>query len=146
MKNLDEILASLTSREPIFHRWEHLNNRTPIRVDFESLAAPDFFEIGASGRIYTREFVISTLEQRYSDPTYTDDPWETSDFRLRQLSPTTYLLSYTLTQHPGPQPISLDGEHPQSTEKRLTRRTTIWQETTSGWQILFHQGTLAYLG
>jgi hypothetical protein len=131
MHNLDHILTQLTVLEPIFHRWEHLKNRNPTRTDFESLAAPDFFEIGASGTIYTREFVISTLERRYSDPAYSDARWETSDFRVHQLAPTTYLLTYTLIQH-------------QSTGPRLTRRTTIWKESPSGWQILFHQGTLVH--
>ncbi len=129
MKNLDDILARLIALEPILHRWEHLNNRTPTRADFESLAAPDFFEIGASGRIYTREFVMSTLEQRYTNPNYKDDLWETSDFHLRPLASATYLLTYTLIQH-------------QSTGKRLTRRTTIWRQSASGWQALFHQGTI----
>ncbi len=129
MKNLSQILAQLTTLEPIFHRWEHLNHRAPARADFESLAAPDFFEIGASGRIYTREFVISTLEERYRDPAWRDDRWDASDFRLRHLAPATYLLTYTLLQQ-------------QSTGDRFTRRTTLWQENASGWQILFHQGTL----
>ena len=122
------ILSQLAAREPIFHRWEHLHH-PPTRTDFESLTAPDFFEIGASGRIYTRDHVLETLETRYTDPSYIDDPWETSDFTLRQLSPETYLITYTLIQH-------------LTTHRRISRRTTIWQQTPSGWQILFHQGTI----
>lgn len=124
----NDILSQLAAREPIFHRWEHLNH-PPARADFESLTAPDFFEIGASGRIYTRDHVLDTLETRYTDPSYIDDPWETSDFALRQLSPETCLLTYILIQH-------------LTTHQRNTRRTTIWQQIPSGWQILFHQGTI----
>ena len=124
-----EVLPQLISREPVFHRWEHLASPTLTRADFESLTAPSFYEIGASGRIYTRDLILSTLEQRYRDPTYTDDPWETSSFQLTQLSPDTFLLTYTLIQH-------------QPTGDRMTRRTTIWQQSPCGWKILFHQGTI----
>ena len=127
--NSTDIFTQLISQEPIFHRWKHLNGRTPTRADFESLSAPDFFEIGASGRIYSRDFVLDTLEARYTDPNYTDDPWETSNFQLRQLVPDTFLITYTLVQH-------------QSTGDRTTQRSTIWRQTPSGWQILFHQGTI----
>jgi len=27
--------------------------------------------------------------------------------------------------------------------KRLTRRATIWRNTSEGWRILYHQGTIA---
>jgi len=29
---------------------------------------------------------------------------------------------------------------------RLTRRATIWQKTSDGWKILYHQGTIAQEG
>lgn len=127
--DLTEILAQLIANEPIFHRLEHLDGRSPTRADFEAMTAPDFFEIGASGRIYTRDFVLDTLEARYSNPAYTDDPWDTNGFQLRQLSADTFLLTYTLIQH-------------KPAGDRTTRRTTLWQQTPSGWQILFHQGTI----
>lgn len=55
-----KVLAQLKMLEPIFHRFEHLQGRAPVRSDFEALAAPEFFEIGASGRLYKREFIMQT--------------------------------------------------------------------------------------
>src|ERR1700685_2121584 len=115
---LQDVLAELSAREPIFHRPEFGNSR----ADFERMTAEDFWETGASGRRYSREFVLNQLEQRFATPR--DDVWETQDFYCRKLSEDTYLLTYTLLQ---------DG-------KRLTRRATIWQSTSDGWKIVYHQG------
>jgi hypothetical protein len=125
-----DILAQLTTREPIFHRFEHLQGRLPTRAALEAMAAPGFFEIGASGRLYTRDFILDTLEERHRTSGSDPDLWNASDFRLRRLSSDTWLISYLLEQQ---LPSGL----------RLTRRSTLWQQTSCGWQILFHQGTLA---
>ena len=114
------ILEELRRREPIFHRLEYGTSR----VALENMTHPDFREVGASGRRYSREYVLYELEKRYQHPT--PDVWEASDFHCSQLAPGVYLLTYTLLQ-----------DH-----TRKTRRSTIWQRTESGWQILFHQGTL----
>lgn len=79
------------------------------------MTVPDFWEVGASGRRYSRDYVLAELERR----------WETADFHGRRLSHEVYLLTYTLFQG-----------------KRQTRRATIWQRTVAGWKILFHQGTI----
>ncbi len=119
---LDDVIAELTAREPIFHRLELGTTRT----DFEAQTAPDFWEVGASGAIYDRETVWSVLEMRYADPGYAaSDPWETSDFDCRRLAPDTYLLTYTLRQ-----------------DARVTRRLTVWQRHDGQWRILYHQGTV----
>jgi len=34
------------------------------RADFDKMMAPDFWEVGASGRRYSREFVFEELERR----------------------------------------------------------------------------------
>jgi len=117
---LAEILAELSSREPIFHRPEF----GTTRADFEAMTAESFWEVGASGRRYSREFVLDALEQRFSAPH--TDVWETSDFHCQQLGEGVYLLTYTLVQD----------------RKRVTRRATIWQKHEDGWKILFHQGTI----
>ncbi len=116
---LAEVLAALSSREPIFHRPEFGTSR----VDFERMTAEDFWETGASGRRYSRNDVLDALEKRHSAPH--KDIWETKDFHCRKLSDDTYLLTYTLLQD----------------KTRLTRRATIWQSTPEGWKILYHQGT-----
>ena len=117
---LNDVLHELIDREPIFHRPEH----GTTRADFEEMMAEDFWEVGASGRRYSREFVINELDRRREHPPERD-PWVTSDFYCRELGPDVYLLTYTLLQ----------GE-------RKTRRVTIWQRAASAWKIVFHQGTV----
>jgi hypothetical protein len=114
-----EVLAELRRREPVFHRPE-LGTRPE---DLERQIAPDFWEVGASGRRYSRGYVIELLLRRYAAGV--DEPWETSEFHCRAVGPDTYLLTYTLRQ----------GE-------RLTRRLTAWRRTAGDWQVLYHQGTV----
>ena len=117
---LAEVLAELIDREPIFHRPE----LGVSRADFERMTASEFWEVGASGQRYSREYVLEELEKRWSVPH--EDTWETSDFRCQRVADDVYLLTYSLLQN----------------RERLTRRSTIWQRTSAGWQIVFHQGTI----
>lgn len=117
---LQGILAELVAREPIFHHPEFGTKR----ADFEEIMADDFWETGASGRIYSRQFVLDELERRFARPQ--EDIWETSNFACRRLAQDLYLLTYTLLQN----------------QTRLTRRATIWRKTTTGWKIVYHQGTI----
>lgn len=114
------MLAELVDREPLFHRTE----LGTTREVFEAMTAPDFWEVGASGRVYDREEVWAVLEPRYA----ADEPdeWTTSDFQLRPLGSDVYLLTYVLRQ-----------------AERVTRRATIWERTESGWRLVYHQGTPA---
>lgn len=114
------VLEELVSREPIFHRPE----LGSTRADFEDMTVADFWEVGASGRRYSREYVLAELQKNYAGK-YVDS-WEARDFHCRRLAEDVYLLTYTLLQNEG----------------RLTRRSTIWQNTPTGWKIVFHQGTM----
>jgi hypothetical protein len=114
-----DVLADLRRREPIFHRPEF----GTTRGELESMVDDDFWEVGASGRRYTRNYILEVLESRAQTPE--EDLWETSDFRCQELAAGLYLLTYTLRQ----------GE-------RVTRRTTIWRRSEDDWKIVFHQGTL----
>ena len=120
MASLAEVLEELKAREPIFHRPE----LGTTRADFERMTAEDFWEIGASGKIYTRDFVLDLLEERHAQPH--EESLVATDFLIHQLTPDLYLLHYNLVQ-----------EH-----TRRTRRTTLWRDTADGWQIVFHQGTI----
>jgi hypothetical protein len=117
---LQGVLAELSSREPIFHRPEFGTSR----ADFERMTTEDYWEVGASGRRYSRNFVLNKLGKRFSVPHA--DVWETRDFQCHRLSEDTYLLTYTLLQD----------------KQRFTRRATIWQKTSDGWEIVYHQGTV----
>lgn len=81
-----------------------------------------FWEIGASGKTYDRDFVIDTLLERYRQPEPHD--WPCRDFRIRMLAPDLYQINYVL-------------EEPD----RVTRRTTLWRWSGDLWKIVFHQGT-----
>ena len=113
------ILNELKQLEPIFHHPELGTNRS----DFENMMADEFWEVGASGRIYNRQYVLDELEKRYNNPV--KDVWETKDFNCMEIAPDNYLLTYTLRQG-----------------SRITRRSTIWRRTDTGWKILYHQGTI----
>jgi hypothetical protein len=113
------ILEDLKAREPIFHHPEF----GTTRADFEGMMSADFWEVGASGRRYSKEFVLAELQRRHAGE-YVDH-WETSDFHCRKLAEDVYLLTYTLLQ-----------------PERTTRRATIWQRTPAGRKIVFHQGTV----
>jgi len=115
------VLSELRCREPIFHRPELGTSR----ADFESMTTADFWEVGASGRRYSRKYVLDALEERHQSPV--DEVWETTDFRCQELAVDIYLLTYTLRQQGG---------------ARITRRATIWKRTGEGWKIVFHQGTI----
>ncbi|OOG63912.1 DUF4440 domain-containing protein [Rhodanobacter sp. B04] len=112
------VQEELRRREPIFHRPEVGSTR----ADFERMTEVDFWEVGASGRRYSRSYVLDVLDARRDSPE--PDVWETSGFHCRQLATDLYLLTYTLRQG-----------------SRLTRRSTIWRQVSGGWKIVFHQGT-----
>jgi hypothetical protein len=114
------VFEELRRREPIFH--------TPrfgtTLADFESVMAPDYWEVGASGRRYSRDSILRTLQQNPPVDAAAAG-WQSSDYGLRRLGPDTYLFTYTLRQ-----------------AVRLSRRATIWQGRGEEWHILYHQGTI----
>jgi len=118
------ILEQLRDLEPLFHRVAPGTSRDA----FAQMISDDFFEVGASGRRYDREFVLDTLEARHREPFV--DTWVTRDFDVRELGADHYLLTYILVQG-----------------VRITRRATIWRRsgrTSSkpGWKAVYHQGTI----
>ena len=118
--HLQPILEELARLEPWIH-WPALGTS---RAAIEQSMDPDFWEIGASGRRYSRDYVLAALEKRATMP-YTDD-WHHSDFQLRELAPNLYQLTYTLVQDTG----------------RFTQRSTLWRKADPGWLIVYHQGTV----
>jgi hypothetical protein len=114
-----DVAAELAAREPIFHHPEFGTTRR----DFERMMATDFWEVGASGRTYSREFVLDALEQRHRQPVV--EELQVSDFRCQRLAEDHFLATYRLDQ-----------------SGRLSRRATLWRRTDDGWKIVYHQGTL----
>ena len=117
---LSAVLEELRRREPIFHSVEFGSST----ADFERSLAAGYWEVGASGRRYSREFILREL---YVEAPATAEAlgWKSWDHALRRLGAETYLMTYTLLQ----------GE-------RLTRRATVWESTAAGWRVLYHQGTI----
>ncbi len=107
------ILEELIHREPIFHR---LSQPTTM--------GPTYWEVGASGRRYSRESILQHFAE-FPPVDAVQAGWQTSGHAVLRLGADTYLFTYTLRQ-----------------SERLTRRATIWQFTASGWHVLFHQGTI----
>lgn len=72
----DEVMR----RKPLFYRAEF----GTTRQDFERMTAPEFWEVGASGRRFSRQFVLSTLEGRYKIAT--EDGWAMDEIRRGLMS------------------------------------------------------------
>ena len=117
---LEGVLEELRAREPIFHTRAF----GLTAAERERAMHSAYWEVGASGRRYSRSFIQRMLEER--PPVEADAAgWRCSEFGLRRLGAETFLLTYRLEQ-----------------ERRITRRATIWEKTGEGWRILYHQGTL----
>lgn len=112
-------LQTLMSLEPLIYAANDGHDRR----HFDALLAPDFWEVGASGQRYSREFVLDTLEKRQLQPF--EEAWEASEHRLQEIAPMHYLLTYTLRQ-----------------PTRVSRRATLWRVSEQGWQMVYHQGTV----
>jgi len=84
--------------------------------------APDFFEYGRSGRIYTRPQSLAVPRQE------TNAVLPLPNLSIRMLGPDTAQVTYFSA-------VTYDGavEH--------GRRSSIWSRTPEGWVMRFHQGT-----
>jgi hypothetical protein len=115
----DHVLSALLDREPIFHRRHHGTSRAAL----DAMMAPGFFEVGASGRVYSREYVLETCLERYKYPETLVA--EVTEPKLRHLADECWQLYYVLIE-----------------PDRVTRRSTIWRRVEGDWQIVYHQGTI----
>ena len=113
-----ELVAYLAEREPIFHgaAWPR------TRAELERLVTGDFWEVGASGAVYTREHVLESVSGSVDQM---DDSWRVDDLECRELADGTIAVTYALRQR-----------------ERLTRRLTIWCRRDGQWRVAYHQGTI----
>ncbi|MFC8734210.1 DUF4440 domain-containing protein [Luteimicrobium sp. NPDC057192] len=116
-----DVVAELRAREVIFHRSPPGSGRAVL----EAIAAPDYWEVGASGAVYARNDVLDVVAARYAAGVGHDEPWHVRDFAVQRLSDDTWLATYGLDQ----------GD-------RITRRATIWTRHGDDWVARYHQGTL----
>ena len=101
-----------------------------VRQSRERLAEllhPKFHEVGRSGRVYTRETVISYLSAQESQPEVVSE-----NFAVSELGPEVVLLTYRSAHN-----VSSEGL------TNHTLRSSIWVKAAAGWQLRYHQGTAA---
>lgn len=97
-----------------------------VRASHEQLMlhlADDFFEVGASGDMFGKGFVLSHLPEEPESTRF-----EGRDFTVRELAPGTALVTYVVTKT----------THEGSAD---SIRSSIWVWRDDRWQMTYHQGT-----
>ena len=92
------------------------------RARMEATFADDFFEIGRSGRIHTREACLALESQPI------DIVLPLPDFEIRVLADGVVQITYTSL-------VTYDGRLERG------RRSSIWSRASGRWRLRFHQGT-----
>lgn len=90
------------------------------RAQVDRLLDPDFQEIGASGRLWSRTAMLDALEQEDG----AGAPITEVEMRARHLAADLILVTY----------VSDRGG-------RRARRSSLWRRSPDGWRIQHHQGT-----
>jgi glyoxylase I family protein len=96
--------------------------RDPARVS--ELLTADFFEIGASGRVWTRSEILDLLAKEVFSPPVIED------FACKHVAKDVVLVTYRAVRN--------DVETGQGS---TTLRSSIWLKKAGKWRIRFHQGT-----
>lgn len=127
MCDMAEVMVQLKAREPLFHHRELVFSAET----FDAETSGDFWEVGAFGRVYSRDRVRAAILERLAAEDQDDmvtEGWRTEDHHVRVLGEDTFLFTYVL--------------HGQG---RVTRRSTIWRRGVErGWHALYHQGTVVH--
>ena len=90
--------------------------------DIRDLLAKDFFEIGGSGRTYTKSEVLAAIE------TAPLRKFTLEDFKVVASGAGWAMVSYRTGERTGK-------------TSTTSLRSTLWVEREGDWQIIFHQGT-----
>jgi hypothetical protein len=123
-ESTDDLRAHLRSLEEKLFDHEVRNTRSSL----ERLLAPDFREIGSSGRLYGFEEIITALLQEPADGTTRT----LTDFEIQPLAANVMLATYR-SERTAPDAPSV-----------RSLRSSIWRRDADGiWRMVFHQGTPA---
>ena len=117
----DEICAKLLGPEMELMQPDVRHNRARV----EQLLDPEFVEIGASGKVWSRPQILDLLA---SEP-YPEPP-QLTDFQLRILTP-----------HNAPQ-LALVTHRTLSSQRGAALRSSLWRCDGMQWRCVFHQGTV----
>jgi len=96
--------------------------RDPVRLS--AMLAHDFQEIGSSGRVWTRETILTLLATEQYQPPVVED------FTCRRIANGVALVRYRT--------VRVDQV---SGESFVTQRSSIWIEQAGEWRVRFHHGT-----
>lgn len=98
------------------------------RSRLEELLHPDFVEVGASGRRWTRSEMIDALVATSLDPSRGASAHDVtvSDMTSRALNDDTVLVTYTSRRGTA-----------------VAHRSSVWIHHRGRWVVVFHQGTPA---
>lgn len=88
------------------------------------LLAEDFLEFGSSGRVWTREQILELLETENFRPPAMED------FKCAFMAEGVALATYRTVR-----------TDPQTGERAVTLRSSLWTEEAGTWRIRFHHGT-----
>lgn len=119
-QEIEIVKKELINLEPIFHHQELGTSKEIL----ENMISDDYWEVGASGKVYTKKFIIDTLIERYSK-SYSED-LEMINFRCQKIENNSFFVTYKLIQN----------------KNRYTNRVTIWKKVNGYWKALYHQGTI----
>ncbi len=97
------------------------------RERLEQLLHPHFHEVGRSGRLYSRETIITYLASLSISPPVVSDA-----FLVAEMGTDVALLTFRSAHVT--QDESLDMH---------TLRSSLWVNSVNGWQLRYHQGTPA---
>jgi hypothetical protein len=97
---------------------------SPVRLN--DLLADDFLEIGASGRVFDKAAIVSSLSQ---NPALESS---LTDLVVHQLAADLALATYRLRSRTS-----------GSRGDRVSLRSSLWVRRSNRWQLRFHQGTPA---
>ncbi len=116
---MNELYELLRAQEIALHAPSVRN----AAAELNSLLAPGFREFGKSGYVYDREQVMSALRQETEQKQVI-----VYEFQCQVLSDNVALVTYR-SKCGNPIMGAL--------------RSSIWQKNSPGWQMVFHQGTIA---
>jgi hypothetical protein len=94
------------------------------RARVSALLANDFFEFGASGRIWTRDQILDLLAtEEYSPPVV-------EDFACHRIADDVVLVTYRTVRI-----------NKETGQREAALRSSLWIRRSGTWKIRFHQGT-----
>jgi ribonuclease HI len=96
------------------------------RTQVEAMLAEDFEEIGASGRIWTRDQILELLASEDYQPVAMED------FKCDRIAEGVALVTYRTVKTDASSGLGA-----------AALRSSIWTEESGEWRMRFHQGTRA---